>query len=289
MRIFSKRTKGMIFVKGGTFVMGCRFWEKDEMPFHDVILSDYFISKYEVTQMLYEKVMGKNPSFFRGNTDPVSMALAALSSNKPGAAVKKNLFGTKSVDFAVINSKIKSYPATKNPVECVSWYDAVEFCNKLSEKMGLKKCYSGSGENISCDFSAKGYRLPTEAEWEYAAEGGRKSRNRYECSGSNYINRVAWYIENSGEIPHIVGSKKHNELGIYDMSGNVSEWCWDWYGDYSSDKQYNHSGPDSGSDRVIRGGNCLSMDKFCRVKSRGYYCPDDHKFFIGFRIACSSK
>lgn len=174
------------------------------------------------------------------------------------------------------------------PVEQVSWYDAVEFCNKKSEKEGLQKCYSGSGKNIKCDFSKNGYRLPTEAEWEYAAHGGNKSRN-YKYSGSNTIGDVAWYTDNSNSKTHNVGTKQANELGIYDMTGNVWEWCWDWKGSYSSNLQANPKGASSGSVRVDRGGGWDRNARYCRVANRGGSFPDYSDGNMGFRLLRSSK
>ena len=237
--------KGMVFVKGGTFQMGSASGEDDEKPVHSVTVSDFYIGKYEVTQDLYESVMGNNPSYFK-------------ESGKDA------------------------------PVEKVSWYDAVEYCNKRSDKEGLKRCYSGSGENINCDFDANGYRLPTEAEWEFAARGGNKSKG-YTYSGSNDINEVAWYRDNSGSKTHSAGGKQANELGIYDMSGNVWEWCWDWYVDYSSGSQNNPRGSSSGSYRVYRGGSWSYGASYCRIAYRSCYDPGFSSSNLGFRFACSSK
>jgi len=141
------------------------------------------------------------------------------------------------------------------PVENVSWYDAIEYCNKRSIKEGLTPAYSGSGNNITCDWNANGYRLPTEAEWEYAAKGGNGSPGNYIYSGSNTIDDVAWYTNNSENRTHPVGTKAPNILGLYDMSGNVWEWCWDWYGSYSSDSQIDPRGAVFGTLRVMRGGS----------------------------------
>lgn len=144
----------------------------------------------------------------------------------------------------------------EHPADVITWYNGVIFCNKKSRKEGLEEVYSGSGDSIKCDFSKNGYRLPTEAEWEYAARGGNKSKG-YTYSGSNNVGEVAWTESNRNDKTHPVGSKKSNELGIYDMSGNVWEMCWDWYGNYSYSSQNNPSGPTFGSERVIRGGRLL--------------------------------
>jgi sulfatase modifying factor 1 len=117
------------------------------------------------------------------------------------------------------------------PVMGVNWYDAVAYCNWLSEKEGFAPCYSGKGKVTECHFAASGYRLPTEAEWEYAARGGQKSRG-YVYAGSDNPDEVAWYAANSGGKTHPAGQKKPNELGLYDMSGNLYEWCWDWYDEH---------------------------------------------------------
>jgi sulfatase modifying factor 1 len=155
------------------------------------------------------------------------------------------------------------------PVEQVSWYDVQEFIKKLNEKTG------------------KNYRLPTEAEWEYAARGGASasSATATKYSGSNNLDEVAWYDGNSGNKTHPVGQKKPNELGIYDMSGNVWEWCNDWYGKYSNDSQTNPQGASSSSFRVLRGGSWLRNDGDYRVSSRGSSMPIYRKSHRGFRLA----
>jgi formylglycine-generating enzyme required for sulfatase activity len=158
------------------------------------------------------------------------------------------------------------------PVESVSWYDAVEFCNKKSRAEGLTPCYSGSGTNTTCNFSANGYRLPTEAEWEYAARGGVKTHDRASLTyaGSNSIKKVAWYRGNSESKTHPVGKKQANELGLHDMSGNVWEWCNDWYDEnyYSSSIRYDPQGAVLGSRRALRGGSWYDLANLCRVANR---------------------
>ena len=154
------------------------------------------------------------------------------------------------------------------PMYYINWGEAQEFIRRLNEATG------------------KQYRLLTEAEWEYAARGGNKSKG-YKYSGSNNLNDVGWYSENSGNSIHPVGTKRPNELGIYDMSGNVWEWCQDWYGNYSSQSQNNPKGPNTGTDRVLRGGRFADSDSFSRVTRRGNRSPNERFYTYGFRIALS--
>ena len=155
------------------------------------------------------------------------------------------------------------------PVEGVNWLDAVEFCNRLSEKYKLSKCYEIIGIEVKIIENAKGFRLPTEAEWEYAAIGGKASK-KYEFSGSNELDGIGWYSQNSGGETHKVGEKQANELGIHDMSGNVWEWCEDWY-----DAGFSH--------RVLRGGSCSLNAQYCRVAFRLNASPSARSDF-GFRL-----
>ena len=169
---------------------------------------------------------------------------------------------------AVMGSNPSEYKGDNLPVEMVSWNDCQEFISKLNSLTGRK------------------FRLPTEAEWEYAAHGGKKSRG-YQYSGNSNISDVAWYDGNSGSKPHPVGTKQANELGIYDMSGNVYEWCSDWYGSYSSSSQTNPTGADSGSGRVVRGGSWYDFAWGCRLSYRGSITPFYRGNDLGLRLALS--
>ncbi len=166
---------------------------------------------------------------------------------------------------AVMGSNPSYIKGDNLPVEQVSWNDVQAFIGKLNRLTGKK------------------FRLPTEAEWEYAARGGNKSKG-YKYSGSNTLGNVAWYYDNSGKRTHPVGTKQPNELGIYDMSGSVYEWCSDWYGGYSSGAQTNPQGPSSGSSRVLRGGCWNDFSRSCRVSNRLNFDPDGRGSGSGFRL-----
>ncbi len=167
---------------------------------------------------------------------------------------------------AVMENNLYRFKGDNLPVKQVSYEDIQKFITKLNQKTG------------------KTFRLPTEAEWEFAARGGKKSKG-YKYSGSNNINDVAWYDENSNSKTHTVKTKQANELGLYDMSGNVWEWCFDWYGSYSSSSQTNPQGPNSGSYRVLRGGSWYGSAWFCRVSHRGGNDPSGSYSSDGFRLA----
>ena len=154
------------------------------------------------------------------------------------------------------------------PVENVSWFDCQEFIGKLNDRTGMK------------------FRLPTEAEWEYAARGGNRSKG-YKYAGSDNLDEVGWFIDNSGKHTHPVGEKKPNELGLYDMSGNVWEWCQDWRGAYSSEAQKNPAGPQSGRGRVLRGGSSWNYARRCRVSNRISYGPGFSFDYGGLRLVLS--
>lgn len=215
----------MVKVEGGTFTMGATKDQgsnnSNQRPTHKVSLSTYYIGETEVTQELWQAVMGNNPSKFKG---------------------------------------------AKLPVENVSWNDCQQFINKLNKLTGRR------------------FRLPTEAEWEFAARGGNASKG-YKFAGSNNPDNVAWHQGNSNNTTHNVGTKKANELGIYDMSGNVWEWCQDWFGSYSSSAQTNPKGPSSGTDHLNRGGAWCHESKFAPVFFRGSSGKPDRKVDnLGFRL-----
>lgn len=271
----------LVLVKAGTFQMGDEIgdlWDGCQ-PVHTVTLTyDYWIGKYEITFAQYDE--------FCHATDRV------LPFD----------YGWGREDRPVIN---------------VNWRDAVAYCNWLSEMDGLPPAYNQEGElldsngNVTTDITkVAGYRLPTEAEWEYAASGGHQASSspRFLYSGSNDIDEVAWYFANSGEYEftgsplgfdysnhgsayiqgistHPVGQKKPNQLGVYDMSGNVWEWCHDWYGNYTDEDKINPIGAESSHVRVMRGGSWIFGANDCRVGCRLYRGPHDKIFRLGFRIA----
>ena len=272
MGVANAVTDDLVLVQGGAFKnLKSNFYGKG------VTVSDFYIGKYAVTQKEWTRVMGTNPSRFKGD---------AL------------------------------------PVEMVSWYDSIEYCNRRSIKEGLKPYYNirknGKDLNnqpdpkfgdldkmkwtVTINADADGYRLPTEAEWEYAASGGRLSRS-YTYSGSDDVDAVAWYWRNSGDKvlsgawnwPLIeqnhdqakpVGAKKPNELGLYDMSGNVRQWCWDWQGELPSHVA-DPKGSQSGFRRVWKGGGWMGADFCCMLAYRGGLAANGTGPDQGFRVVRS--
>ena len=178
------------------------------------------------------------------------------------------------------------YKGENRPVENVSFYDVIEYCNAKSEKDGLTPAYNIHGNEIICDFEVDGYRLPTEAEWEFAAKAGKKE-SEYIYSGGEVADDVAWYYENSRGGTNEIGLKEPNTLGIYDMSGNVYEWVWNWYGPYSYRTQSLFSGPNSGTDKVLRGGSWYHSEDALRVSKRAYMKPFLKNSYTGFRVVRS--
>ena len=185
-------------------------------------------------------------------------------------------------DF-VMDSNGCCFSGDSLPVENVSWVQAVEFCNRLSEIEGLQQCYRINGDKVTCDFSADGYRLPTEAEWEYAAAVGKK-RSDSEQETADALKNLFRFGKCLCDGPVNIGCTLPNELGIYDMSGNVYEWCWDWYGLYPDSSESDPSGPKSGRLRVARGGSWLSSEENCAPNFRNMFEPARNYSFVGFRV-----
>jgi formylglycine-generating enzyme required for sulfatase activity len=258
----------LVLIPKGRFLMGSPGTEtdrdKDELQHEVTISRDYYLGAYEVTQGQYEKVMGENPSYFQG-------------------------------------AKVAG-DSTNHPVETVSWEDAVEFCRRLSLLPEEKA-------------SGRGYRLPTEAEWEYACRAGSKAAYSFgddnkklkdycwygDNSGRDFVNsKELWlqlgkdgraYLKSllaNGNRTHVVGEKKPNAWGLYDLHGNVWEWCQDWYGEYAAEPTADPTGPSKGSDRVRRGGGWGNVAAFCRSASRLELDPTSRGNFLGFRLALSS-
>jgi formylglycine-generating enzyme required for sulfatase activity len=243
-----------VLVEGGTFTMGDTWGggDSDERPTHKVTFTyDFYIGKYEVTFDEYDAFCN--------------------ATGKSKASDSGWGRGTR-------------------PVINVTWWDAIDYCNWLSEKEKLPKAYDSDGNLLDKDgritidpSKVVGYRLPTEAEWEYAAKGGNKSEG-YKYSGSDNVSDVAWYSSNSGSKTQEVGKKAPNELGLYDMSGNVWEWCSDWYGSYSSSAQTNPYNSTAGSYRVLRGGSWSNYATYARVAFRSNLSPTVTSYYLGFRI-----
>lgn len=184
----------------------------------------------------------------------------------------------------VMGSNRPEAEADERPVTEVSWFEAVQFCNRLSERQGLIPCYHiNDGRNVTWNVAADGYRLPTEAEWEYACRAGTQSRFSF-GDDEGELGRYAWYSGNAQREAHPVGQKEPNPWDLYDMHGNVYEWCWDWLGPYPDDPQTDPSGPAEGEYRVLRGGSAWNFDpRNLRSASRSRDEPGDRDFSIGFR------
>jgi formylglycine-generating enzyme required for sulfatase activity len=244
----------MVQISAGTFTMGSPTSEANRgntETQHSVTLSAFYMGKYQVTQALYELVMGTNPSYFHGG-----------SGREPAAGEIQG----------------------KRPVEYVTWYKAVEFCNKLSALDGRTAVYTTTNGTVTMDSSKNGYRLPTEAQWEYACRAGTTTAYN---TGAAISDNTGWYTDNSGGKTHQVGLKPANAWGLYDMHGNVREWCWDLYDSYSSSSVTDPTGAVTGSNRVIRGGYWGSDGQYLRSACRSYGTPDylsDGNGGLGFRV-----
>ncbi len=244
-----------VLVVGGEFMMGSNdSQEDDERPVHEVYVSSFYMAKAELTQKEWTALMGNNPSNVMGDDLPVSQ---------------------------------------------VSWLGAVEYCNKRSVSENLEPCYSINGRTnptdwssgvVECNWQATGYRLPTEAEWEFAAKGGKQSRNYIYC-GSNVVSEVSWTSSNSNKRLQPVKMLQPNELGLYDMGANIEEWCWDWYnpGYYQSSEYRNPLGPAPTEDRVLRGGSWKYADRFSKAGNRAYDFPWKGSLTNGLRLCRSAN
>ena len=266
----AKISKDFVLIPAGSFQMGSNEGYDKDKPVHEVtITKPFYMGKYEVTQAEYEKYCS-----YTGSNSPKS-----------------------------------SYGDGDNyPAYYVSWYDALVYCNKRSIAEGLTPCYSIKGSTdpkvwgtvpssedatwdaATCDFNASGYRLPTEAEWEYAARAGDNTVDSLTYSGTSDVSKLgdyAWYKDNSDSTTHEVGTKKANAFGLYDMSGNVYEWCWNWYTDsYDTETEggSDPTGSSAGSFRVGRGGSWGHYSDYCAVSFRNYGSPYYLNYSLGFRV-----
>jgi len=252
--------KGFLFVEGGTFPMGSEKGRADEKPVHPVTLSDFYVAKYAVTV-----------AEFKTFAEASGYKTDAEKGNGSNIWDGKTWEETKGINWRHdTGGRLRPESEYHHPVIHVSWNDATEYCKWLTQ---TKK-------------DGKGYRLPTEAEWEYAARGGQPGlKDNFEYAGSNNIDEVAWHFGNSSSKTHPVGGKKPNQLGLYDLSGNVWEWCSDWYGDYPATAQTNPTGPKNGISRVLRGGGWGLDSRYCRTAYRYGNGPDNRYPPIGFRLA----
>ena len=272
---YSRIPEGFVYIPAGKFQMGSKVEYTDT---HEVTISKgFYMGKYEVTQREYLEVMGSNPSYFSSGAE-------------------------------------EGESQERRPVENVSWYDAVVYCNKRSIAENLEPVYkkgdetdpnkwgdipsSGNDEewdNISFDWDANGYRLPTEAEWEYAARGGTSTTEELIWSGTDTeaeLGTYAWYWDNSDVKTHEVGMKDPNGYGLCDMSGNVWEWCWNWYTEkYDTEKEggSDPKGASSGSCRVFRGGGWNGNASLASVSYRCSDYPYGRNRDLGFRVVRTSS
>jgi len=286
----------MVLVPGGTFRMGNVRADNEgsdsERPVHQVTLSPYWIGKYEVTYPLWVRVR----DWAKAN---------GYEFENEG---REGYGQTQTTATPQANSIDEDAPPTfsEQPVVSINWYDMVKWCNAYSQMQGLTPCYyTGSAfrtvhktgrKDLTpqlVNWNANGYRLPTEAEWEYAAKGGAAgAANPFKYAGGDNPDEVAWYNKNSGDATHLAGTKRPNQLGIHDMSGNVFEWCFDWYAPYSAAAQVDPRGPVAGQYRVLRGGSFNFNPDDLRSSHRYGNVPGNHGYTCygcGFRLVRSGR
>ena len=251
-----REPEDMILIKGGSFEMGDTFGDggDGEKPVHEVRVDDFYLGKYPVTVAEFRAFV--NDTGYKTEVE------------RDGGMYVEGFWGSKKDPSKYWDNPMFSQ-TDKHPVVVISWNDAVEYLNWMRNRTGLE------------------YRLPTEAEWEYAARSGGMQEKWSGTNNEGYLETFAWYSNNSGGKTHPVGEKKPNKLGLYDMSGNVWEWCLDWYDKdyYKNSPKDNPEGPSSGEHRVLRGGSWSDNSSLCRCAFRDFSDPGDWYFFIGFRCA----
>jgi formylglycine-generating enzyme required for sulfatase activity len=257
----------MVAIPGGTFLMGSAEDDaqaySEEHPQHRVTVSDFLMARYAVTRQQYREVTGQRPVEWRWDIRGRLTQLWQIVSRQ--------------------RSLQSLWEEPRSPANYVSWFEAVQFCNVLSAQEDLQSCYLIDGEQVTWDEEADGYRLPTEAEWEYAVRAD--TTTQWFCGDeATALGDYAWYAENAGGHVQPVGQKEPNPWGLYDMAGNVWEWCWDWDGPYAAEAVHDPSGPATGAFRVLRGGAYWSVARDLRSANRGSFGPENRLDFIGFRV-----
>lgn len=264
-------TNGTITKPRGSHAKNVEFYDEETIVTQDesVVEVDSHEREFNVNGVKFKMIKVEAGTFTMGATSEMEDPWSWMKPTQQVTLTNDYYIGktevTQALWKAVMGNNPSSFKGDNLPVETVSWNDCQKFISKLN---------SMTGQN---------FRLPTEAEWEFAARGGNNTKH-YPYSGSNNIDDVAWYDGNSGDKTHTVATKQPNELGIYDMSGNVCEWCSDCYSEYSRSSQTNPTGPNSGSDRVLRGGSWCHIAWYCRSSPRGNSTPDDSDNKLGLRL-----